>query len=65
MWTQVEFFLGTRSVCVDDTAPYMCKVLPNGDEVGDQILSAVVTSNDEPDREQPRCRSPFRSSFPN
>ena len=44
---QVEFFLGTRSVCVDDTAPYTCNVLPNGDEVGDQILSAVVTSTDE------------------
>ena len=44
---QVEFFLGTRSVCVDDTAPYTCNVLPNGDEVGNQILSAVVTSTDE------------------
>ncbi len=44
---EVEFFLGSRSVCVDDTAPYVCEVLPNGDEVGDQILSAVVTSVDE------------------
>ncbi len=44
---EVEFFLGTRSVCVDDAPPYVCEVLPNGDEVGDQILSAVVTSNDE------------------
>ncbi len=44
---QVEFFLGTRSVCVDDTEPYTCNVLPNGDEVGNQILSAVVTSTDE------------------
>jgi hypothetical protein len=44
---EVEFFLGTRSVCVDDTAPYTCNVLPNGDEVGDQILSAVVTADDE------------------
>ena len=42
----MEFFLGTRSVCVDDTPPYVCEVLPNGDEVGDQILSAVVTSED-------------------
>jgi hypothetical protein len=44
---EVEFFLGTRSVCVDDAPPYVCEVLPTGDEVGDQILSAVVTSNDE------------------
>lgn len=44
---EVEFFLGDRSVCVDSTPPYVCEVLPNGDEVGDQILSAVVTSEDE------------------
>ena len=43
---EVEFFLGDRSVCVDDSAPYTCEVLPNGDEVGSQILSAVVTSED-------------------
>ncbi len=44
---EVEFFLGTRSVCVDNTPPYVCEVLPTGDEVGDQILSAVVTSDDD------------------
>ena len=42
----VEFFLGTRSVCVDTTGPtYTCNVVPNGDEVGVQALRAVVTDN--------------------
>ena len=41
----VEFFLGTRSLCTDDVAPYTCQVLANGDEVGAQTLRAVVTDD--------------------
>jgi hypothetical protein len=40
---EVQFFLGTRLVCTDDTGPaYTCNVLANGDEVGHQALRAVV-----------------------
>jgi hypothetical protein len=40
---EVQFFLGTRLVCTDDTGPdYTCNVLANGDEVGNQALRAVV-----------------------
>jgi hypothetical protein len=42
---EVQFFLGTRLVCTDDTAPYSCNVVANGDEVGDQTLRAVVADN--------------------
>jgi hypothetical protein len=43
---QVEFFLGSRSVCTDTTGPsYTCLVLANGDEVGIQALRAVVTDD--------------------
>ncbi len=41
----VEFFLGTRSVCVDTTDPYTCLIEPHGDEVGVQTLRAVVTDD--------------------
>ena len=41
----VEFFLGTRSVCVDTTDPYTCLIEPQGDEVGVQTLRAVVTDD--------------------
>jgi hypothetical protein len=44
--TDVEFFLGTRSVCTDATGPdYTCLILPEGDEVGVQALRAVVTDD--------------------
>jgi hypothetical protein len=42
---EVQFFLGTRLLCEDDTAPYSCDVLANGDEVGDQTLRAVVVDD--------------------
>ena len=42
---EVQFFLGTRLLCEDDTAPYSCNVLANGDEVGDQTLRAVVVDD--------------------
>ena len=43
---EVEFFLGTRSVCTDTAGPdYTCLVQANGDEVGIQALRAVVTDN--------------------
>jgi hypothetical protein len=41
----VEFFLGTRSVCTDTTDPYTCLITPQGDEVGVQTLRAVVTDS--------------------
>ena len=41
----VEFFLGTRSVCTDTSDPYTCLVVPQGDEVGLQTLRAVVTDD--------------------
>lgn len=40
---QVAFFLGTRRVCVDKAAPFSCKVLPKGSEVGGSSVRAVVT----------------------
>jgi Bacterial Ig domain len=43
---EVQFFLGTRLVCTDDTGPaYTCLVLANGDEVGSQSLRAVVADS--------------------
>jgi hypothetical protein len=42
---KVDFFLGTRLVCTDTTAPYSCSVSPHGDEVGTQSLKAVVTDS--------------------
>jgi len=39
----VDFFLGTRMLCHDASAPYACRVLAKGAEVGDQALRAVVT----------------------
>lgn len=41
----VEFFLGTRSVCNDTSDPYTCLIVPHGDEVGVQTLRAVVTDS--------------------
>jgi hypothetical protein len=45
--TQVEFFLGSRSVCVDNTAPYSCNVVPLDSEAGAQTLRAVVSDSFE------------------
>jgi hypothetical protein len=43
---EVQFFLGDRLVCTDDTGPsYTCNVLANGDEVGSQTLRAVVADS--------------------
>jgi hypothetical protein len=42
---KVEFFLGNQSLCTDDTAPYDCKVVPTGAQVGGQTLRAVVTDS--------------------
>jgi hypothetical protein len=42
---KVEFFLGNRSLCSDATAPYSCKVVPTGAQVGGQTLRAVVTDS--------------------
>jgi hypothetical protein len=43
---EVQFFLGNRLVCTDDTGPsYTCDVLANGDEVGSQALRAVVADS--------------------
>ncbi|HET6507229.1 MAG TPA: Ig-like domain-containing protein [Baekduia sp.] len=39
---QVALFLGTRKVCTLTAAPWSCRVVPNGSEVGDQVLRAVV-----------------------
>jgi hypothetical protein len=43
--TQVEFFLGARSVCTDTVAPYTCNVVPLDAENGSQTLRAVVTDD--------------------
>ncbi len=42
---KVEFFLGNELLCADTAAPYKCKVLPTGAEVGKQALRAVVTDS--------------------
>jgi len=42
---KVEFFLGNTSLCADDTAPYTCKLMPDGSQVGAQTLRAVVTDS--------------------
>jgi Bacterial Ig domain len=42
---KVEFFLGNELLCTDTAAPYKCKVLPTGAEVGKQALRAVVTDS--------------------
>ena len=39
------FFLGIRQVCEDTSAPFSCKLVPNGDEVGAQPIKAVVTDS--------------------
>ena len=38
----VAFFLGTRQVCSDTTAPYSCKVKPRSSEIGSQTLRVVA-----------------------
>jgi hypothetical protein len=43
----VEFAIGTRTVCTDDTAPYQCEILPKGDEVGAQSIRATVSDSDD------------------
>jgi hypothetical protein len=42
---KVDFFLGNRLVCTVSAAPFTCKVLPDGSEVGTQALRAVVTDS--------------------
>jgi hypothetical protein len=42
---KVDFFLGNRLLCTDTAAPFTCKVLPQGSEVGTQALRAVVTDS--------------------
>ncbi len=42
---KVEFFLGNTSLCSDATAPYDCKLVPDGSQVGSQTLRAVVTDS--------------------
>jgi hypothetical protein len=42
---KVDFFLGNRLLCTVTAAPYTCKVLPDGSEVGTQALRAVVTDS--------------------
>jgi hypothetical protein len=39
----VAFFLGTRRVCNDTTAPYSCEIKPYSSEIGSQTVRAVVT----------------------
>lgn len=39
---RVDFFLGSRMICSDSTAPFTCQVQPHGREVGSQTLRAVV-----------------------
>ena len=43
--SKVTFFLGIRQVCEDTSAPFSCKLVPNGDEVGAQPIKAVVTDS--------------------
>jgi len=42
---KVDFFLGNRLICTVTTAPFTCKVLADGSEVGTQALRAVVTDS--------------------
>jgi hypothetical protein len=42
---KVVFSLGSKEVCTDTTAPYECKVVPTGADVGGQTLRAVVTDS--------------------
>jgi hypothetical protein len=42
---KVEFFLGNELLCTDTAAPYTCKVVPTGAQVGKQSLRAVVTDS--------------------
>jgi hypothetical protein len=40
----VDVYLGTRKVCAITSAPYSaCVITPGGDEVGSQVIRAVVT----------------------
>ncbi|MBN8867427.1 MAG: hypothetical protein J0H98_07720 [Solirubrobacterales bacterium] len=41
--SKVTFYLGSRQVCEDATAPYSCKVLPRGDEIGTNVVRVVAT----------------------
>ncbi|WP_028057522.1 right-handed parallel beta-helix repeat-containing protein [Candidatus Solirubrobacter pratensis] len=40
---QLDVFLGTRRVCSLTKAPFRCKIVPNGRDVGRQSLRVVVT----------------------
>jgi hypothetical protein len=40
--TSVEFFLGERKVCSVKAAPYSCRIVPNGSEIGGQVVRVVA-----------------------
>jgi hypothetical protein len=40
---QVDVYLGTRKLCTLTAAPWTCKVVPTGADVGTQVLRTVVT----------------------
>jgi hypothetical protein len=40
---QVDVFLGTRKLCTLTAAPWTCRVVPTGADVGTQVLRTVVT----------------------
>ena len=39
----VRFFLGAHRICTDSDAPYTCRMLPTGAQVGEQTLRAFAT----------------------
>ncbi len=41
----VDFLLGDKPLCHDTAAPYTCRVVPTGAEVGTQSLRAIVTDS--------------------
>jgi hypothetical protein len=42
---QVAVYLGTRKLCTLTAAPWSCKAIPTGDEVGTQVLRAIVVDS--------------------
>lgn len=38
----VEFYLGERKVCSVATAPYGCRIVPNGSEIGGQVVRVAA-----------------------
>jgi hypothetical protein len=43
--TSVEFFLGQRKVCSVAAAPYSCRIVPNGSEIGGQVVRVVANDS--------------------